>query len=164
MHYYIKFLSQNTDFVTLNKLGKKDNKEELLARYPMMADTVIYALRDTTNPAIRTKLEQKFESYGYTYEMYLEDKANDVGGAATDKPVFNIPMVYRLDGGDFVVEVPYDSIRYKEAYPITFVTPLPMFGAAGATDECSKEKQHNHCRFQSLKRLRKEQREAPISC
>lgn len=23
VHYYIKFLSQNTDFVTLNKLGKK---------------------------------------------------------------------------------------------------------------------------------------------
>lgn len=119
----------------INKLGKKDNKEELLARYPMMADTVIYALRDTTNPAIRTKLEQKFESYGYTYEMYLEDKQNDVGGAATDKPVFNIPMIYRLDGDDLIVEVPYDEMEFLDDHPIYYLSILPYFGAGGMNDE-----------------------------
>ncbi len=118
----------------INKLGKKDNKEELLARYPMMADTVIYALRDATNAAIRTKLEQKFESYGYTYEMYLEDKANDVGGAASDKPVFNIPMVYRLDGDDLIVEVPYDEMEFLDDHPIYYLSILPYFGAGGKND------------------------------
>lgn len=119
----------------IKKLGKKDNKEELLERYPMMADTVIYALRDTTNAAIRTKLEQKFESYGYTYEMYLEDKANDVGGAASDKPVFNIPMIYRLDGDDLIVEVPYDEMEFLDDNPIYYLSILPYFGAGGKSDE-----------------------------
>jgi len=31
--------------------------------------------------------------------------------------------------------VPYSDIRYKAEYPITYVTPLPMFGAAGTQDE-----------------------------
>ena len=29
------------------------------------------------------------------------------------------------------VKVPYDRIRYRAGYPITYVTVLPMFGAAG---------------------------------
>jgi len=119
----------------INKLGKKDNKEELLERYPMLADTVIYALRDTVNKAIRTKLEQVFESYGYTYEMYLEDKKNDTSGAATDKPVFNIPMVYRLDGDDLIVEVPYDEMEFLEEHPVYNLSILPYFGAGGKSDE-----------------------------
>ena len=52
----------------INKLGKKDDKEELLADYPIIADEVIYVLRDTTKENVRKKMEEIFADAGYTYE------------------------------------------------------------------------------------------------
>lgn len=119
----------------INNLGKKDNKEELLERYPMMADTVIYAIRDTTKDAVRKKLQEFFAEIGYTYEEYLADKANDKGETTTDKPVFNMSMTYRLDGEDLVVEVPFNEIQYKEEYPVYYLSILPYFGAGTKEEE-----------------------------
>ena len=50
LEYYKKY--------DINKLGKKDNKEELLASYPMLETTPIYVLRDTTKDNIKGKLEE----------------------------------------------------------------------------------------------------------
>ncbi len=119
----------------INNLGKKDNKEELLERYPMMADTVIYAIRDTTKDAVRKKLQEFFAEIGYTYEEYLADKANDKGETTTDKPVFNMSMTYRLDGEDLVVEVPFSDIQYKDEYPVYYLSILPYFGAGTKEEE-----------------------------
>ena len=129
-----------TDFYKkydINKLSKADKeiKDELVARYPLMETEVIYAVRDTATVAIKTKLEKTFAKYDYTYEQYLEDKKMDAGGVTSDKPVFNIPMVYRLEGDDLVVEVPYDEIEYLEDHPIYYISILPYFGAAGKSDE-----------------------------
>ena len=49
MDYYKKY--------DLNNLGKKDNKEELLERYPSLEQGVIYALRDTTKENMKKRLE-----------------------------------------------------------------------------------------------------------
>ena len=38
-------------------------------------------------------------------------------------------------GGDLLVKIPYDQIRYRAEYPITYVTVLPMFGAVSAAEE-----------------------------
>ncbi len=119
----------------INNLGKKDDKEALLERYPMMADTVIYALRDTTKDNLRKKMQEYFEAYGYTYEEYLADKENDKGELVSDKPVFNMSMTYRLDGNDLVVEVPFCDIEYMEDKPIYYLTILPYFGAGGNEEE-----------------------------
>ena len=129
-----------TDFYKkydIKKLSKSDKeiKDELIARFPLMETEVIYAVRDTATVAIKTKLEGVFAKYGYTYEQYQEDKKMDTGSASTDKPVFNIPMIYRLDGGDLTVEVPYDEIEYLEDHPIYYISVLPYFGAAGKADE-----------------------------
>ncbi len=56
--------------------------------------------------------------------------AKDNSGA-----VFNLTMIYRLEGMDLVVEVPYSELRYKSTAQMTNVTVLPMFGAAGLNDE-----------------------------
>lgn len=140
-YYNMLEKSQQRDFkdnykkYDINKLGKKDNKEELLARYPIFADTVIYALRDNTTLRVKNKLEQYFEAIGYTYEQYQEDKTLDQGEASSDKPVFNVSMVYRLDGKDLVVEVPFDSFEYKSENPVYKIEVLPNFGAGGLQDE-----------------------------
>ena len=62
LEYYKKY--------DINKLGKKDNKEELLAAYPLLETTPIYVLRDTTKDNIKGKLEEYFAAAGYTYEEY----------------------------------------------------------------------------------------------
>lgn len=119
----------------INNLGKKDNKEELLANYPILEDEVIYVLRDTTKDNMKKKFEGIFEGAGYTYEQYLSDKELDMRVASSDKPIFNVNVVYRLDGGDLIVEVPLSEIEYRDDYPLYNLTLLPYFGAGGTEDE-----------------------------
>lgn len=118
----------------INKLGKKDNKEELLADYPIIAEEVIYVLRDTTKENVRKKMEEIFAGAGYTYEDYLADKEYDNSSKSSDNPVFNVTVLYRLEGDDLVVEIPMNELMYKSEYPMYSITPLPYFGAGG-TDE-----------------------------
>lgn len=121
----------------INKLGKKDNKEELLAAYPILETEVIYALRDNATENMYRLLQTSFESIGYTYEDYLADKEMVEGteGESSEKPIFNVNIVYRLDGDRFTVEVPMEEIEYVDTYPIYYLSVLPYFGAGGTEDE-----------------------------
>ncbi|MBE6023289.1 MAG: hypothetical protein E7231_08660 [Cellulosilyticum sp.] len=119
----------------INNLGKKDNKEELLVSYPILETDVIYVIRSTTKDNIKSKLEEYFLDAGYTLEEYQKDKELDNTSEASEKPVFNINVIYRLDGDNMVVEVPLEEIEYKEDYPVYNLTVLPYFGAGGVKDE-----------------------------
>lgn len=119
----------------INKLAKKDNKEELIANYPIIQESIIYVLRDTTKENMRKKMEESFAAAGYTYEDYLADKELDMSTASTDKPIFNVDIIYRLEGGDLVVEVPLNELENRTEYPIYTLTPLPYFGTGGTDDE-----------------------------
>lgn len=119
----------------INDLGKKDNKEELLASYPILETEPIYVLRDGATAALKTKMESIFESIGYTMEDYTADKELNQQEGVSEKPVFNVSMVYRLEGDQLVVEIPFSELEFKEDYPIYTLTPLPYFGAGGKTEE-----------------------------
>jgi len=119
----------------IKKLGKKDNEEELLANYPILADEVIYVLRDTTKDNVKVTIQDYFEQAGYTYEDYLKDKELDLSTSTSEKPIFNVNVIYRLDGDDLVVEIPLSELEYRKKYPIYTITPLPYFGAGGTEDE-----------------------------
>lgn len=119
----------------INNLGKKDNKEELLSSYPILETEVIYVLRDTTKDNVKAKFEIYFADAGYTTEDYQADKALDMKEKTSEKPAFNVSMVYRLDGEDLLVDVPMGEIEYKEDYPLLYLNVLPYFGAAGTEDE-----------------------------
>lgn len=119
----------------INKLGKKDNKEELLASYPMLETEPIYVLRDTTKDNIKVKLEEYFAAAGYTYEEYTKDQELAGSKEESEKPVFNVNVVYRLDGDKLLVEVPLNEIEYKDNYPIYNLNVLPYFGAGGVEDQ-----------------------------
>lgn len=119
----------------INDLGKNDDREALLASYPVLETEVIYVLRDSANDSLKSKMEQYFEEAGYTLEDYAADKELNQAEKTSDKPIFNVNMIYRLEGGDFVVEIPLNELEYKTEYPIYTVTPLPYFGAGGAEDE-----------------------------
>ncbi len=119
----------------INNLGKKDDKEELLANYPILETEVVYVLRSTTKDNVKAKFEKFFEEAGYTYEDYIADKMLDMTSSVSEKPIFNVNMVYRLDGDDLVVEVPMGEIEYKEDYPLLYLNVLPYFGAGGTEEK-----------------------------
>ena len=75
--------------------------------------------------------KRRTEGIGYTEEEYLADSAWELPVEENLTVLFEVTVRYILDGPDFVVEVPYDQIRYNAAAPITYLTVLPMFGAAG---------------------------------
>lgn len=121
----------------INNLSKSDakNKDELLENYPIMADEPIYILRDTTREAQKKAMQGYLETAGYTYDMFLADKELNTKESTSDKPIFNATVIYRLDGDDLVVEVPFAEMESKKDYPIYKVCVLPYFGAGGPDDE-----------------------------
>ena len=111
-----------------------EEKEAILARYPLAGEAPIRVL-DTSKKADYQTISDYFVQVGYNEEEYALDQQLIATAAVTEKPVFNVTVRYTLEGGDLVVEVPYDSIHYRASYPITSLTLLPMFGAAGTQDE-----------------------------
>ncbi len=128
------FTSQYYKKYDINNLKAKDNKDELLQNYPILADQVIYVLRDKANDSIRKKLEGYFAKAGYTPEDFAADKALSNAESTSDKPVFDVSMIYKLDGDNLLVEVPYSEVKFKKEFPVYKINPLPFFGA-GTTDE-----------------------------
>jgi len=130
-------LSQYYKKIDINNLSKNDEKEKdaLLERYPSMADQIIYVIRDSATEAIKGKLEQIFGGIDYTLEQYEIDKELDTAEKTTDKPTFNISVIYRLDDTGFSVEVPVDSIEGKKDTPVYTLSLLPYFGAGTTEDE-----------------------------
>ena len=114
----------------INKLGKKDNKEELLANYPLLETEPLYVLRDPDNMRdVKKKMLQGFfEQAGYTYEDFLRDKEVNQREGTSKAPVFNMSVIYRLDGDDLLVEVPMGEIEGKTDYPVSKISILPYFG------------------------------------
>ena len=118
-----------------SKLDKRDDKNDLIAMYPSITEQALYLLKANTSTTNKEKLEDYFKEGGYTAEDFAIDQELVVGASGNTGPVFNVAMVYRLEGNDLVVELPYADIRCKNEYPITYVSPLPAFGAAGTEED-----------------------------
>ena len=119
----------------INNLRDEDNEEELLKTYPDLATEPVYVLRDGLQEHIRVRIEEYFEGAGYTYDDFVEDSAKYSVTKVTDKPAYDVSVVYELDGKDFVVRIPMEEVDYKDAYPIISIKPLPYFGAGHTTDD-----------------------------
>ncbi len=130
-----KKVQSNYTLYEPEKLDTKKNKDEIIAMYPSVVDQPLYILKDGTSEANKAKIESYFAEVNYSEEDFAIDQALVAVKADNNGAVFNVSMVFRLEGSDLVVEVPYDSIRYKADYPITELSILPMFGAAGTADE-----------------------------
>ena len=119
----------------INNLRENDDKNSLLAMYPDLADGKVYILRDNTQEYMKDLIEQYFAAAGYTYSDYLSDAARYSVSGGTDKPAFNVTLRYTLDKNSLLLTVPFDSIAYRPAYPITELSLLPFMGAGGIRDE-----------------------------
>ncbi|MGN0402179.1 MAG: DUF5696 domain-containing protein [Acetatifactor sp.] len=119
----------------INNLKKGDDKEALLASYPSLETEKLYILRSNASGAVKETMEKVFEKIGYTLEDYEADKDLDASESSSNKPVFDISVIYRLDGEELVVEVPMSELLYKTATPIYTLSVLPYFGAGGKSDD-----------------------------
>lgn len=132
-----KKLKSNYTLYDPAKLDSKKNKDEIIAMYPSVTEQALYVLMDGTSENNKKKLEGYWAEANYSQADYEIDQQLVAQAKDNSGPVFNVSLIYRLEGHDLVVEVPYEDIRYKEGYAITAVTPLPMFGAAGLEEEGS---------------------------
>lgn len=117
-----------------DKVAAMEDKDTLLSMYPSLAEQELYVLKSGTSENNKKSIASILEASGYTMEDYELDMQLVAGAAENTDAVFNVTVEYSLEGKDLLVRIPYEKIRYRAAFPITYVTLLPMFGAAG-TDE-----------------------------
>ena len=117
------------------QLGKASNLEELKSMYPAIEEGNLYILKANTDTKSKEKIESYFSKIGYDQEQYEIDMQNVEQKEENHGPYFNATMILQLDGDQLVVEVPYNEIKYEAEYPLTYVSVLPMFGAAGMDEE-----------------------------
>lgn len=130
-----KKVGSNYTLYEPSKLDSKKNKDEIIAMYPEVVNQALYILKDGTSDTNKKKIESYFAEVNYTEEDRELDNQLIAQKKETEGPVFNLTYIYRLEGNDLVVEVPYSELRYRAAYPITGISVLPLFGAAGTEDE-----------------------------
>lgn len=59
--------------LNLDNLPKSYDREEVLAKYPVIEETPIYVLRDNVKDSIKQRIEKAFGDAGYTRENYVTD-------------------------------------------------------------------------------------------
>ena len=117
------------------KLAKVENMDDLKAMYPNVEAGNLYIIKSDMDTSAKEKVEGYFAEIGYDQEQYETDMQNVAQTEENHGPFFNATMTLRLEGNQMVVEVPYNDITYEADYPLTYVSVLPMFGAAGTDQE-----------------------------
>ncbi|MCR5567496.1 MAG: hypothetical protein K6F61_11645, partial [Clostridiales bacterium] len=113
----------------------------LIDAYPnIRADTHTIVELDDEDKSRYFSVHDILDESNYTEAQLIQEKSL-FEMAETETPVlFNVTVRYRLDGEDFVAEVPYDQIRFNsDNATITAVSLLPAFGAVGAQEDGSYE-------------------------
>jgi len=119
----------------INNLRPSDDKNKLLSSYPDLSRTKLYVLRDNTQEYMKEMIEELFAQAGYTLDDFSEDSSIYSMPEGADKPAFNITLRYTLEGKSLLLNVPFDKIAYRSAYPITKLSLLPYMGAGGVNDK-----------------------------
>jgi len=114
---------------------------QMIATYPEIQTELFTAitLSDEETEKLYTVTELMDESFYTEAERLLEKGIFE----AADKPVdvlFDVTVCYRLDGEDFIAEVPYSEMKYNSANAsLSYVSVLPMFGAVGSREDGTYE-------------------------
>jgi pilin isopeptide linkage protein len=97
-----KQVSSIYTLVEPDKLDKKDNKAEILELYPSAAEQALYIIKSDTKESNKEKIQVFFEEAGYTEEEYEIDQQNVAAVKDNNGPVFNVSVIYRLEGEDLL--------------------------------------------------------------
>ncbi len=115
--------------------------ETLSAAYPQIGSDpfTVIELEETEKSRVYTIPEiLDEESYGPA-DRALETSLFEAAEKSVDV-LFNVTVYYRLDGEDFIAEVPYGEISFNSANAsMSYISVLPMFGAVGAGEDGTYE-------------------------
>lgn len=124
-------LKNHFSLVETKKLDKQAKKDEIIALYPSVQEQDLYILKSDRTTEHKKQAEQLLISAGYTLEDFARDQELQVGEKSSTGPVFNVSVIYRLEGNDLVVTIPYSRLTCSSDYPLVYIDVLPMFGAGG---------------------------------
>lgn len=125
-----KKINRNYTLYSLESLDE-DEKEEMLEKYPVLAEQNLYILRSGTKDYMREELAEYFAAVGYTQEDFELDAANNAANEEEAKPWFRIPLTYQLDGDNLVVTVNPEEVEYNtNGYYLVNIDVLRYFGAS----------------------------------
>ena len=118
----------------INNLRMSDDRTQLLSDYPDLKEVKLWVLRANAPDYMKEIAEESFKSVGYTMENYVEDSMRYELKGESVRPAFSLTLRYILDGKSLVVNVPFDKIGYRPAYPMTQFALLPFMGAGNIED------------------------------
>jgi hypothetical protein len=118
----------------INNLRLNDDKDQLLADFPELSRIKLWVLRVSSPDFMKEEAEGSFRKAGYTAEDFAEDSLRyELKGGAV-KPAFSLTLRYILDGRSLIVNIPFDKIGFRSAYPITQLALLPFMGCGSVND------------------------------
>lgn len=125
------------NYLYLNKDElKEDSRKEYLENYPVLEEYPIYVLLESVKDYKKEELTEYFMAAGYTAEEMEADNEKNGFEAVNEKPWFNIPVSFYLEGDGFVAELDPNLVEYDtEKYYLVDIDLLKYFGAAGAEEE-----------------------------
>ena len=119
----------------INNLRINDDRTQLLKDFPELSKIKLYVLRSATPVYMKEEMEGFFKDAGYTNEDFAEDSLRYQISGEDVKPAFSITLRYILDGHSLLLNIPYNKIGYRQAYPITQLTLMPFMGSGDANDD-----------------------------
>lgn len=127
----------SSDYYRLLSLEKeKDDKkkQELLEKYPVLANGDIYEIRSKLTDIQLNGLEKAVIAAGYTLEDVQQDhKETNFEGSAVEQAFFTIPVEFTLEEDSFVATVKADEIQKAKNFALYKMSLLENFGAAPKT-------------------------------
>ncbi len=125
-----KKINRNYTLYSMETL-KEDEKDEMLKKYPILAEQNIYVLRSGTKDYMKKDLASYFAEVGYTQADFELDAANNSTDDEEKKAWFRIPLVYQLEGDNLVVTVNPEEVEYNtNGFYLVNIDILRYFGAS----------------------------------
>ena len=116
-----------------NNLRPADDVNELLEQFPTLQEENVFSLRDAVPDFLRERIEVIFYDLGYTMDDFYYDLSFFNLDSGLDTPMFNLTMIFELDGPDMVLTVPFDRLLHPVEHVPTRLTVMPFFGAGNPT-------------------------------
>ena len=110
-------------------------KETVQAACPGIEGSPLYFLTDGQSSAKQQRIVEVLEEAAYGEEDYAEDRL--ITGESTKQfnEVYRVVVKYWLDGGDLMVEIPFEEIRFHPDNPLVTIDFSRFFGYAGTGEE-----------------------------
>lgn len=114
-------------------------RQSMMESYKSISDdNDLYVARNLSrNKSAMERVTNLFASAGYSLEELQRDNEENFVAVNEEEDgfYFSIPLVCQLDGDNLLAYVPGEEIAYNDKYPLSTISLLPFFGAAGTQDE-----------------------------